>query len=156
PERVVRYLQARQERGGYLLFVDEVQTGVYRTGPFLRSQALGLEPDLLTLGKGVSDMMFPFSVTLYGERGRQRLQARNSPLPEFLRQRHGYEFGYKTLVNVLNHTQKAELSRRVGEGGELFEQLLRHGLATCRAVREVRVFGLLLGIELDLRDWPRR
>jgi acetylornithine/succinyldiaminopimelate/putrescine aminotransferase len=156
PERVIRYLQSQKQRWGYLLFVDEVQTGMFRTGPFLRSQAIGLEPDLLTIGKGVSDMMFPFAVTLFGDRVEQLLQARNCQLAEVLRQRFDYEFGYKTLVNVLNHAQKARLSQRVQECGDLFEQLLRNGLSSCRAVREIRVFGLLIAIELDTRGWPKR
>jgi acetylornithine/succinyldiaminopimelate/putrescine aminotransferase len=156
PERVVRYLQSHQAECGYLLFVDEVQTGMYRTGPFLRSQALGLQPDLLTIGKGVSDMMYPFSVTLYNDCVKQLLRARNSRLPEFLRQRYDYEFGYKTLVNVLHHAQKADLSRRVLQCGDLFEQLLLDGLSSCRTVREIRVFGLLIAIELDTQRWPRR
>jgi acetylornithine/succinyldiaminopimelate/putrescine aminotransferase len=156
PQQVVHYLQKNRERWGYLLLVDEVQTGMYRTGPLLRSQALGLEPDLLTMGKGVSDMMVPFSATLYNDRVWQLLQARGSSLPDFLRQRYGYELGYKTLINVLEQAQKAGLSMHVHECGKLFERLLRNGLASCKAVREIRVFGLLLAIELDIRSWPRR
>jgi len=38
----------------------------------------------------------------------------------------------------------------------LFEQLLRTGLSSCRAVRDIRVFGLLIAIELDTRGWPQR
>jgi acetylornithine/succinyldiaminopimelate/putrescine aminotransferase len=155
PERVVRYLQSQRERYGYLLFVDEVQSGMYRTGPFVRSRALGVEPDLLTIGKGVSDMMFPFAVSLYGDRVQEALQARKSELPAFLRQRFDYEFGYKTLLNVLNHAEKTNLPTRVRECGDLFEQLLGQGLSFCAAVREIRVFGLLIAIELETRSWPR-
>ena len=38
---------------------------MYRTGPFILSQTFDLTPDLLLLGKGTSDMMFPFALTLY-------------------------------------------------------------------------------------------
>ena len=156
PERIIRCLQAQKQRWGYMLFVDEVQTGMFRTGPFTRSQAIGREPDLLTIGKGVSDMMFPFAVTLFGDRVERLLRARHAQLAEFLRQRSDYEFGYKTLLNVLNHAQKEGLSQRVRECGDLFEQLLRNGLSSCRAVRDIRVFGLLIAIELDTRGWPQR
>jgi 4-aminobutyrate aminotransferase-like enzyme len=44
----------------------------------------------------------------------------------------------------------------VAESGALAAHLLGDGLAGCRAVREVRVFGLLWGIELDSARWPRR
>src|SRR5262249_35469898 len=59
PEAVVRHLAEGRKRHGYLLLVDEVQTGMFRTGPFALSGAMGLRPDLLVTGKGTSDMMFP-------------------------------------------------------------------------------------------------
>ena len=46
---------------------------MYRTGPFVRSRALGLTPDLLLLGKGTSDMIFPFALTLYSDAVADRL-----------------------------------------------------------------------------------
>ena len=67
PEPLVRHLDEGRERRGYLLIVDEVQTGLYRTGPFSQSRAFGLTPDLMLLGKGTSDMMLPFSLTLYSD-----------------------------------------------------------------------------------------
>src|SRR5262249_33195199 len=73
PERVVRYLEARRKHWGYLLLVDEVQTGMYRTGQFTLSRAMGLTPDLLLLGKGTSDMMFPFALVLYSAGVQEKL-----------------------------------------------------------------------------------
>ena len=80
PENVIRHLDAGRKRWGYLLLVDEVQTGMYRTGPFIFSQTLGLTPDLLLLGKATSDMMFPFALTLYSATSAghaRRVTARN-------------------------------------------------------------------------------
>jgi acetylornithine/succinyldiaminopimelate/putrescine aminotransferase len=161
PERVIRYLEARRQTGGYLLLVDEVQTGMYRTGPFTASGALGLTPDLLLLGKGTSDMMFPFALTLYSAAVREKLRAQSdpafpAPLEASIRRRYGYELGYRTVLNVLRRAEELSLSRRVAEAGEMFARLLGEGLAGCRAVREVRVHGLLIGIELETIRWPRR
>jgi acetylornithine/succinyldiaminopimelate/putrescine aminotransferase len=156
PERVIRYLELRRPHCGYLLLVDEVQTGMYRTGPFTLSGAMGMSPDLLLLGKGTSDMMFPFALLLYSAAVREKLDRACSDLPSAIRQRYGYEFGYRTVLNVLRRAEEFSLSRRVAESGELFARLLGEGLAGCRAVREVRVYGLLLGIELDADRWPRR
>ena len=41
------------KKEGLLLIVDEVQTGVYRTGEFLASNLYGIEPDIITLAKGL-------------------------------------------------------------------------------------------------------
>jgi acetylornithine/succinyldiaminopimelate/putrescine aminotransferase len=156
PERVIRYLEARRKHWGYLLLVDEVQTGMYRTGPFTLSGAMGLTPDLLLLGKGTSDMMFPFALLLYSAAVRDKLDRANPELTAAIRRRYGYEFGYRTVLNVLRRAEELSLSRRVAESGELFARLLGEGLAGCKAVREVRVYGLLIGIELNARRGPRR
>jgi 4-aminobutyrate aminotransferase-like enzyme len=156
PERVVRHLAARRRDAGYLLLVDEVQTGMYRTGPFTLAGDLGLSPDLLLLGKGTSDMMFPFALALYSAAVHDRLARLGSDLPIMLRERHAYEHGYATVLNVLAQADKLGLSQRVGESAALFQRLLSDGLASCKAVREVRVHGLLIGIELDDKRWPQR
>ena len=160
PEEVIRYLHERRENAGYLLLVDEVQTAMYRTGPFTQSGALGLMPDLLVMGKGASDMMFPFALLLYSATVRERLDRAGSGLPGAIEQRYGYEYGYKTVLNVLRRAGTLRLSKRTTEAGALFTQLLRTGLDSCKVVRDVRVYGLLIGIELDgtrgLRRWFRK
>ncbi len=49
----VQALARHLKREGILLIIDEVQTGVYRTGAFLASQFYGIEPDIITLAKGL-------------------------------------------------------------------------------------------------------
>jgi acetylornithine/succinyldiaminopimelate/putrescine aminotransferase len=156
PERVVRHLDARRRQHGYLLVVDEVQTGLYRTGPFTVCRALGLSPDLLLLGKGASDMMFPFSLTLCSAEALEKVERASAGLVAAIHERYGYELGYRTVLNVLRRAEELSLSRRVAESGELFARLLGEGLGPCKAVRDVRIFGLLMGIELNADRWPHR
>lgn len=58
-----------------LLIVDEVQTGVYRSGAFTASQAYGIEPDIITLAKGlgggvpIGAIMTPLDVLKAGDHG---------------------------------------------------------------------------------------
>jgi acetylornithine/succinyldiaminopimelate/putrescine aminotransferase len=156
PENVVRFLESRRQQFGYLLLVDEVQTGMYRTGPFSLARSMGLSPDLLLLGKGTSDMMFPFALTLYSSAVQQKLQQAGSDLPAIIRKRYGYEIGYKTVLNVLRRAEKTSLGQRVTQSAELLAQLLKEGIGNCKAVREVRVYGMLIGIELDATRWPHR
>jgi acetylornithine/succinyldiaminopimelate/putrescine aminotransferase len=156
PDNVLRFLDAGRHRWGYLLLIDEVQTGMYRTGPFTLSGSLGLSPDLLVIGKGTSDMMFPFTMLLHSAAVRAKLDTLAPDLPDAIRQRYDYPFGYRTVLNVLRQAEGLQLAERVPESGKLFTRLLREELANCKAVRDVRVFGLLIGIELDARRWPRR
>src|SRR5260370_19118987 len=132
---------------------------MYRTGPFALSCARGLSPDLLVVGKGVSDMMFPFALLMYSSVIREKLERAGSDLPAAIQKRYGYEFGYKTVLNVLRRAEELRLPERVAESGALFARLLGE-MGTCKAVREVRAYGLLIGIELDatrgLRRWFRK
>ena len=153
PEKVLRHLESHRRERSYLLFVDEVQTSMYRTGPFILSHKLGIQPDILTIGKATSDMMFPFAATLYCAEVGAKLDAVQSGLPQFLRLRYDYEFGYKTLLNALQRAEKMGLSERVQESGALFAKILSEWLSSCKAVRAVRVFGLLIAIELRVGSW---
>jgi acetylornithine/succinyldiaminopimelate/putrescine aminotransferase len=156
PEHVVRHLDTSRAQHGYLLLIDEVQTGMYRTGPFTLSRAMGVTPDLLVVGKAVSDMMFPFALTVYSDTVQYKLDQAGSKLPDALRRRYAYPFGYKTALNVLRLAEKTHLADQVTASGALFAKLLGEELASCKAVREVRVHGLLIGVELDANRWPQR
>jgi 4-aminobutyrate aminotransferase-like enzyme len=156
PDAVIRHLDEGRRRRGYLLLVDEVQTGMYRTGPFVRSRALGLTPDLLLLGKGTSDMMFPFALTLYADAVAGRLAERAPTLIDAISRRFDYEQGYRTVVNLLRLGEQIDLTRQIEYAAESFRRGLAEGLASGRNVRDIRAFGLLIGVELDTRRWPRR
>jgi acetylornithine/succinyldiaminopimelate/putrescine aminotransferase len=156
PEEVVRFLAAGRQRWGYLMLVDEIQTGMYRTGPFTLSKGMGIQPDLLVIGKGTSDMMFPFALLLYSAEVQAKIAQAGSDLAEQLRRRYDYEFGYRTVLNVLQQGEKLGLAERVAESGALFDRLLKQEVAGCKTVREVRTYGLLIGIELDAQRWPQR
>jgi acetylornithine/succinyldiaminopimelate/putrescine aminotransferase len=154
PLNLLHFLDEKKREHGFLLFVDEVQTGMYRTGPFTLSERLGIKPDILTLGKGTSDMMFPYALTLYSQELRCRLAGIQSTLPAEIREKHAYDHGYRTVLNVLQQAEGMGVEERVIAAGELFSHLLREQLADCHLVREVRVHGLLIAIELDVRSLP--
>ena len=155
PETTIKYLQKHREKYGYLLLIDEVQTGMFRTGLFARSLLQELKPDLLVLGKGTSDMMFPFSIVQYTENIQQKLNALGSNLIKEIQERYNYPVGYCTVLNVLHKAEEMKLEERVIKSEKLLEKLLCDSLASCKSVRDVRVFGLLIGIELNDTSWPQ-
>jgi acetylornithine/succinyldiaminopimelate/putrescine aminotransferase len=156
PDAVLRHLHERRQQAGYLLLIDEVQTGMYRTGPFTLSRELGLTPDLTVIGKGTSDMMVPFALVLHSADVQAKRDRAGSDLPAVLRQRYSYEFGYRSVLNVLRRAAELRLAERVAESGALFAKTLSDELRTCPAVCEVRAYGLLIGIELETRGVPRK
>jgi len=156
PQQVLTCLDRLRKQHGCLLFADEIQTGFYRTGPFTRSSDTGIQPDLLTIGKGASDMMFPFAMTLYSESIQQLLDERGCSLPQVIRGRHSYELGFRTVLNTLRRAEQDCLSERVRASGKLFAKLLGEQLVAPKLVRAARCFGMLVGIELDVQSAARR
>src|SRR5438270_2570369 len=63
----LRQAQALCRRYGTLLVLDEVQTGMYRTGPFLAAHHFGVEPDMAVLAKAMSGGLVPVSAVLMSE-----------------------------------------------------------------------------------------
>jgi acetylornithine/succinyldiaminopimelate/putrescine aminotransferase len=156
PRQLLEYLSANKNKLGYLLFVDEVQTGMYRTGPFCLSKALGLQPDLLTFGKGASDMVIPMAVTLYSDRVREGLVENCPELPSELCERTENKSGYKTLLNALDRIADQGLAARATEIGSTFIRQLNRELRDCQSVHEVRAFGALIAVELAAGQWLDR
>jgi acetylornithine aminotransferase len=128
---------------GALLILDEVQTGIGRTGRWLAHQAPehdGIRPDVITLAKGLGGGL-PIGAMV-------RLD--NPGVPEFGPGSHGSTFGGNPIsaaaaLAVLDTIEADGLmADAVARGAQL-----RSGLATVPGVREVRGAGLLLGIGLD-------
>ena len=64
------YLKKAQDlcrRYGSLLVADEVQTGMFRTGPFLASHHFGITPDIVILAKALSGGLVPVSAVLMSD-----------------------------------------------------------------------------------------
>lgn len=149
PMAVVDALRTLHTQHDFLLFVDETQTGMFRTGSFVRSSDVGIRPDILTIGKGTSDTMFPFAATLYSERVHDGLQQYNSELAPWLTRRYFLPASYAALLNTLRRSVEDYWPDRVRRQGDLFQQELTEQLKSCRNVTDVRVFGMLIGIELN-------
>lgn len=127
-----------------LLIFDEVQTGMGRTGTFFAYEQLGVEPDIMTLAKGLGGGM-PIGACL----------AKDPVAAVFTAGTHASTFGGNPLAcaaglavcRVLIEGRILDQARRMGE-------YLVKGLADMkdrhRVVRDVRGLGLLQGMELDL------
>ncbi len=135
------YLQAAREiatRNGALLWIDEVQTGVGRTGRWFAHETSGVTPDIVTLAKGLAGG-FPIGACIaLGDAG-GLLQPGN----------HGTTFGGNPVacaaaLAVIETIESDDLLEHVAKLG----QVLRDGLAADPRVTEVRGEGLLIGLDL--------
>ena len=123
---------------GALLCVDEVQAGMGRTGTFFAFEQLGIQPDIVTLAKGLANGL-PMGALLAGERA----------APGFVPGDHGSTFGGNPVVAaaasaVVEAIDDALLTHVRDRG----EQLVA-GLSALPSVQSVRGRGLLVGAVLD-------
>ncbi len=152
PDSLLECIEEIRQQTGALLFVDEIQTGMFRTGPFVRSPQKSIQPDLLTIGKGVSDMMFPFALTLYSDSIESQLRSSNSTLASDLSNKYSYELGYRALLNTLRRADHEDISHQVTVAGQQFRNELVRQLSGVTLVRDIRCYGLLIGIELNCQN----
>jgi adenosylmethionine---8-amino-7-oxononanoate aminotransferase len=145
-----------------LLICDEVATGFGRTGTLFASEQAGLRPDLLCLGKAMTAGYLAMSVTVANDR------VFRSFLGEDLGDRtlyHGHSYGGNALAAAvaLRHLELFDawnVLENVRERSDELRDLLHDRIASKAAVREVRLEGLMGGVELaphrDNLRWGRR
>ncbi|TQJ40501.1 acetylornithine aminotransferase [Arthrobacter sp. SLBN-112] len=137
------YLKAAREatsKVGALLILDEVQTGIGRTGKWLASEDAGIVPDAITLAKGLGGG-FPIGALItVGGQTSSLLSAGQ----------HGTTFGGNPVATAAAlATLHALESQNVLANATAVGEHLRSALAAIPGVTEVRGEGLLIGFDLD-------
>jgi ornithine--oxo-acid transaminase len=129
-------------RKNVLLILDEVQTGLGRTGKMLAADHEGVRPDGLILGKALGGGLLPVSLFL----------ARREVMDVFTPGDHGSTFGGNPVACAVGHAALDALvdENLIDNAATLGPHLLRR-LAGLNSpiIREVRGQGLFVGVELD-------
>src|SRR6185369_11269103 len=149
------YLKAAQElctKYGTLFVLDEVQTGLGRTGSLFAFQQHGFVPDVLVLGKSLGGSMVPLSATLTSRVIQQKAYGLQAKFDLHGTTYSGNAFACRVGVEVLKQVQEQGLAQRSARLGAWLIEELRSALAGHPLVREVRGLGLLVGIELGPTD----
>jgi acetylornithine/N-succinyldiaminopimelate aminotransferase len=131
-----------------LFMLDEVQTGMGRCGALFAHQILGIEPDIMTLAKGLANG-FPMGAVLARDEIAQALGPGT----------HGSTFGGNALacaaaLATLRVMIRDDLPSRAAVMGDMFKKGLVNLAERYSAVKEVRGMGLLLGMELTMAAGP--
>jgi len=138
----LKRVRAWCDQSGILLILDEIQTGLGRTGTLFAYQQHGIEPDIMTLAKGLAS-----GLAIGAIMAKDRVSV-------FTPGEHGSTFGgnpiacaagYATLKFIIEH-DIADNARRVGQ---YFTKGLRKLVQKYRFITDVRGRGLLLALEFD-------
>ena len=127
----------------WLLMLDEIQTGMCRTGKWFAHQHNNIKPDVMTLAKALGNGM-PIGACLAGSKAANIFQPGN----------HGSTYGGNLLacraaLAVIQTMEQENLARRADELGKTIQQGLKNKLRNTKGVLEIRGKGLMIGIELN-------
>ncbi|WHY74164.1 acetylornithine transaminase [Fictibacillus enclensis] len=128
------------KKNGILLIIDEVQTGIGRTGKPFAFSHFGLEPDIVTAAKGLGNG-FPVGAVI----------ATEEVSSAFGPGSHGTTFGGNPLAMaaasaVLKEVFEPSFLEEVQKKGEYLKEELQNKLSTYDEVQEVKGIGLMIGI----------
>jgi acetylornithine/N-succinyldiaminopimelate aminotransferase len=143
PDDYARGLAALCAEKGVLLMIDEIQTGVGRTGKFWAYQHLGLTPDIVTVAKGLAGGL-PMGAVMCTEEVSKGFPPGS----------HGTTFGGNALISavadkVIEIIERDDLCGHAARLGDLLcERLNAMKSRFPEKIAEVRVHGLMVGIEL--------
>lgn len=140
------YLQGLRricDQHGWLLMLDEVQSGIGRTGKWFAHQHTGILPDVMTLAKGLGSGV-PIGACLTAGAAAGTFKPGN----------HGSTFGGNPLactagLTTLNLVEQHCLLAHANAMGNFLREGFASRLGTLAGVKEIRGQGLMLGIELD-------
>ena len=139
----LRELRVLCDRHDWLLMLDEIQTGMGRTGAWFGHQHAGITPDVMTLAKALGNGL-PIGACL----------ARGVAADLFSPGQHGSTFGGNPLVcrvacTVLEIMERDALPEHAAVLGERLLASLHKALSNHPNVTAIRGQGLMIGIELD-------
>jgi len=133
-------------RLGVLWIVDEILTGIGRTGTWSAIEQFGVTPDLMVLGKGMTGGYAPLSAVMTTRRVADAI-AGGSGAPIHAQTYINHPLSCATGLATLRYLDRHDLVRRGAEMGRALHQRLAP-LTTNPLVGDVRGRGLLAGIEL--------
>jgi L-2,4-diaminobutyrate transaminase len=142
-------IQAVLRKYDILLIVDEVITGFGRTGRMFGSDLYDIQPDLITIAKGLTSAYAPLSGVIVGERVYQAMEAGSAEAGIFP---HGYTYtGHPIGVAAANANldilEREDLTKNAAETGSYMLAALHEAFDQLPITGEVRGVGLMLAVE---------
>jgi ornithine--oxo-acid transaminase len=141
PEGYLKRAKALCEKNQVVLILDEIQTGLGRTGRLLAEEHEGIEADVTLIGKALSGGFYPISAVL----------SSTEVLGVLKPGEHGSTFGGNPLAcavarTALNVLVEEKMIENAADVGGYFREALRQ--VRSPAIKEVRGRGLMIGLEL--------
>ncbi|MFG0253789.1 MAG: aminotransferase class III-fold pyridoxal phosphate-dependent enzyme [Rhodopirellula sp. JB053] len=155
PQNFLNTLVAERAKHGFAIAVDEVQTGMYRTGRFLNYQGKIDQPDIVMIGKALSNNMLPVSAVLVNDRIYELARQNNEHLVQRMETMYRCQINAHMASHAIQVGEKHGLAVRSQETGNYFRDKLRATSGDLSIVKDIRGEGLMIGVEFDEAKLPR-
>ncbi|PPC90509.1 MAG: hypothetical protein CTY34_07505 [Methylobacter sp.] len=152
PSRLIDLVFANKKEQGYLVGIDEILNGMFRTGPFVSYKRSRYEPDIVTLSKGLSDLTFPISAALVNDDVYYRAKLVNEALVTRFEALFLNQLGAHIALNGLTNALRSE--ERVSYAGSLLKSKLCAVAEQSPLLQGIRGEGLHLHLMLDMQKFP--
>ncbi|GAB6167138.1 acetylornithine transaminase [Thermostilla marina] len=148
PEGFLQGLRKLADEHGLVLAFDEVQTGCGRTGEWFGYQHFGVEPDIITLAKAIC-----------GGLAGAAMLTRPEIAPSLRPGMHAATYGGNPIaaaagIAVIETIEQEGLLENAKRVSALFQERLNDLADKISYIREVRLLGLMIGIQLDIDGAP--
>lgn len=154
PKEILDVIQLNKEAGDYLIGIDEILTGMYRTGNFLCSEDKVTNPDIITLAKGTSDMTFPMACVLVSDKIYQKACGTNPSLVKDLETKYINQLGSHIFLNALNSAISQSLDKHVKKMGKALKEYLEPLIKKSKFLKEIKGEGLILYLKVNKKIFP--
>lgn len=143
-------VEAVRDRGGKIL-VNEVTTGIGRTGKWSGYHHFGIDADIVAMGKGLGNG-FPVSATALSEDIVEKLNRNDF---RYAQSHQNDPLGAAVALKVINLLKEGDLVIKAAEKGKVFLEQLK-SLIDGKTVMEVRGRGLMFGLDLASEEIGNR
>ena len=149
PENYLQEAQLLCRKYGTLFVLDEVQTGMFRTGPFLAAHHFGVEPDMVILAKALSGGLVPSGAVLMSD------AVYNSVYTSFKRSIiHTSTYSENSLsmragLATLDILEDGNLGQRAAELGARLRARLKTRLSQYQMITDIRGLGMMSAVEFQ-------
>jgi adenosylmethionine-8-amino-7-oxononanoate aminotransferase len=143
---------------GVLLICDEVATGFGRTGALFASELCDLRPDLMVIGKGLTGGYLPMAATVANRRVYDAFLGEDLG-PKTLYHGHSYSGNALAAAVALRHLElilEKDVLNNVRARSAQLRSLLDDRISPLHSVKEIRLQGLMCGVELAAGPQDRR
>ncbi|MGJ1506282.1 MULTISPECIES: aminotransferase class III-fold pyridoxal phosphate-dependent enzyme [Sphingobacterium] len=150
---LIKVIDENRKKYNYLIGIDEILNGIYRTGSFLSSGNL-IKPDIVTFSKALSASIFPISITLFSESVYNDAKSKNEDLVNMLESQFKSQLSAHFAFQLITYIEEENLSENV-KSIEAYIKRNKNGLLKRSwNLKDIQTYGLHIKLDFHYNKFP--